>query len=259
MKNTIKFSNWITKINSFSEIVTITIITFLFVSVLCLLTRKKRQLYDRVFRSKRSQHRWNFTDIFQTPTYCNICQNLIVTGVYCERCNVFVDDKCIRRAEQELKCKTLYVRKQNVRFDCWPHKWVQGNLEFHSVCHRCKIDCGNTPGLVDYKCVWCWRTLHEKCLHDSNDENCDFGCLKQIILTPNCLECDLEAEQCLSKMNVNKNGVDSMSRNWTPIIVFANPKSGSADAEDIMKSFCKYLNPLQVSYKFIHCFRKCCV
>lgn len=33
---------------------------------------------------------------------------------------------------------------------------------------------------------------------------------------------------------------------WTPLLVFANPKSGSQDADDLVNMFTTLLNPLQV-------------
>lgn len=48
----------------------------------------------------------------------------------------------------------------------------------------------------------------------------------------------------MSDLRVNKDGVSDPD--WSPLIVFANPKSGSQDADELLNMFTTLLNPLQV-------------
>lgn len=39
-----------------------------------------------------------------------------------------------------------------------------GNLPLGATCVICDEDCSLEPGLVDYQCCWCQRTIHTGCL-----------------------------------------------------------------------------------------------
>lgn len=122
------------------------------------------------------------------------------------------------------------------------------------VCHEQHI--GAEPHLSDYKCIWCWRNVHESCLNSVSTpaivDECDFGQHRNLVLKPNYIESSLNgnatniniSEVPLSDIHINNEGlVDAV---WTPLIVFANPKSGSQDADDLLKMFKTLLNPIQV-------------
>ena len=101
--------------------------------------------------------------------------------------------------------------------------------------------------------MWCWRTAHETCLNCVSSnlvEECDFGQFSRLLLKPNLIsssETFLNAtnELALSDVTISTSKV-SLMHNWTPLIVFANPKSGNNDADIIAKSLTTLLNPLQV-------------
>lgn len=256
MKNTIKFSNWLLRrTNNVSDILILSLVTFIFVTILVIITKKKRQLY----RMSQSNHTWNFNDLITVAHNCNICETSIVlsSGVYCDSCQVYIDEKCLKKADKEIKCKTLCVNKSKEKRNettTWSHHWVKGNLPLNSICIYCKQVCEARPGINDFKCAWCQLTIHERCLNRSKIEDadgadeCDFGVYKNFILKPNFIFSDKVINNkynSICDVKIDSKLADEM-RDWNPLIVFANTKSGSNDAEQIMKHFRSILNPLQI-------------
>lgn len=39
-----------------------------------------------------------------------------------------------------------------------------GNLPLGATCVICEEECSVDPGLVDFQCCWCQRTVHTECL-----------------------------------------------------------------------------------------------
>jgi diacylglycerol kinase (ATP) len=299
--HTIKFANWLEKLNDWSSILTVSSATAIFVIVVVLLLGLKRRKFLFFKRSltkanliknqtnKKSiqTHYWFVNDLFSKPTYCNVCETVMVSGVSCIYCNLYADEKCLKRAEKMFKCKQMCectendsasiktadeatgevnTTKDSVRLwssahlqrstsytKPWQHHWLKGNLKLSSVCFFCNENSGVGPNLNDFKCAWCQRTAHEKCLNSvstaAHDE-CDFGDYKRLILKPNFLYLSKKQSTniTMKDININREIVKSagMVSNWTPLFVFANPKSGNNDAELIVSHMTTVLNPLQI-------------
>lgn len=268
MKNTIKFANWLNRWNDWSGILRISIVTTLFVVIVVVLFGLKRRKFWTSFsynlaklRQKKSQfsHNWHWYDLFATPVYCNVCQKVVISGACCTFCNIYTDDKCLKKADRMFKCKQLCdvhdlascdkkIMKRN-----WEHKWVKGNLRLKSQCFICHDDdCGCSASLSDFKCCWCLRTVHELCLNSvSNRElidSCDFGEFKQLILKPNWIQKKSQLwSLSIKDYKINRSILnDNDCQQWNPLFVFANASSGSADARIIMTHFSRILNPLQI-------------
>lgn len=82
-RNTMKFANWLTKWNSWDQIISISLATLIFVVAVVLLYSYRRRKLRRSSDDKKSQdyqglieyqprHNWQFNDLFTTPTYCNV-------------------------------------------------------------------------------------------------------------------------------------------------------------------------------------------
>lgn len=98
-------------------------------------------------------------------------------GVYCDCCGVCADTDCIKKANKRLQCKVITSKSE-----VFLHHWVKGidrlnlfhteritlhyigNLPLGALCAICKDDCSMEPGLVDFQCCWCQRTVHTECL-----------------------------------------------------------------------------------------------
>jgi diacylglycerol kinase (ATP) len=296
MKHTIKFANWLSKWNNFNDILGICILTSVFVVIFVLILSLKRKkliqspsaLRNYFLRRNNKmlddepRHHWVHSDLFAKPTFCNVCESgmMVSGGLCCTYCNLYADVNCLKNAEKKFKCKKLINTKKVqlpnevaaaaastssslpdslLTFNKWAHHWIKGNLKLNSVCSICQEDdVGCEPSLNGFKCAWCWRTAHEKCLNCVSTPNlvdeCDFGHFGRILLKPNLIFYDTQASisnnagpLSLANFSLRTTQV-SLLHNWTPLIVFANPKSGNNDADVIVKNLTTLLNPLQVNY-----------
>lgn len=201
-------------------------------------------------------------DFLAMPTYCNLCKQVFVQGFHCDTCCIYVDEKCLKKADRDLTCKKIIandITQASEIVKPFQHLWIRGNLPLKSRCCECDLDCGTEPKLVDYKCVWCWRTIDEKCYENKQSEVCDFGPYKNFIINPNMLSCSGGTSSFYHKRLVEIHNVKIdwniceriySNINFTPMIVFANKKSGGSDADHIMSQFRAILNPLQVTINF---------
>lgn len=275
MKHTIKFANWLNRWDNWSGILRISLATSLFVIIVVLLMGLKRRKFNFLkeisnrFMSKARRnskkigylHNWHWNDLFHKPTFCNVCECVIVSGACCTYCNLYTDEKCLKKADKLFKCKQLCDSHENVETDLnskmirriWQHNWIKGNLKLNSSCFVChENDCGCSPSLSDYRCCWCLRTVHETCLNSVSNrnliDNCDFGPFRKLLLRPNfLLKISQYSSLSVKDYKINKNLLEGSNfQDWTPLFVFANSKSGSEDADAIMSHFNSILNPLQV-------------
>ncbi|CAF1102617.1 unnamed protein product, partial [Brachionus calyciflorus] len=274
MKNTIRFANWLSRWDDWSGIIRISLATSLFVISIVLLLSLKRRKFDflkslsnNLIKNRASKkigfsHNWHWNDLFLKPTFCNCCESVIVSGAYCNYCNLYTDEKCMKKADKMFKCKQLCdtheadpdcEKPQKLLHRHWQHNWIKGNLKLNSSCFVChENDCGCSPNLSDYKCCWCLRTIHEKCLNSVSNrdivDNCDLGPFRRLLLKPNYLiKISQYSSLSIKDYKINKMLLSMIDyHDWTPLFVFANSKSGSADADVIMSHFNSILNPLQV-------------
>lgn len=228
-----------TSFNSLSDILFISFITFIFITLVCLLHRSKK--FKNFGISRSSRHYWTFHDLIIKPIYCNLCSSSIVSGFHCDSCDIYVDIKCIKKANKHTNCKISISNESSLK-----HQWIKGNLPLDSICFLCTKSCGVLPALSDYKCVLCWKFIHENCLNNQLKEDfCDFGQFKNIILQPCILQCSNQKSQITQLFNTQLKR-DDLKNECRPLVVFANTKSGGNDAEYIMRHLRTILNPLQI-------------
>ena len=121
---------------------------------------------------------------------------------------------------------------------------IEGNLPLGAVCCLCNEDCSMEPGLIDYQCCWCQRTVHTSCL-SKLPQDCDFGPFRNMIVPPWCVQV-ARRKGALNKHLLLRGVKDPGWKNWTPLVVVANKKSGNNDGAVVLSEFRKYLNPVQV-------------
>lgn len=221
----------------------------------------------------RKSHLWHHIDILSHSAYCNVCEGLIVDGVFCGSCGVCADSSCRKTANSRIDCKSSSVAvpgttlrsntslsssstgsdhssQQSLHFR---HHWVRGNLPLPSTCFVCKEECVDTGKLMDYRCCWCQRTVHEVddiqkryCCQTVSQENCDFGKWASVIVPPFAIKV-----RRIWSQGMRQTVVDSLTDfdprpDWTPLIVIANRKSGDNEGDKILRQFRVILNPAQV-------------
>ncbi|KHJ42723.1 diacylglycerol kinase accessory domain protein [Trichuris suis] len=160
-------------------------------------------------------------------------------GVECDYCGVVADFVCVKNADKNLVCKQVSIKGQLV------HHWIHGNLPINSICSSCEKDCGSGPGLVDYRCCWCQRTIHESCLRNFG-ALCDLGKFVKFIVPPNCVELHDNDTNVASHRTFKHIRTPEGLDGWKPLIVFANRSSGSGGGCRVLRSMRRLLNPLQV-------------
>ncbi|XP_074035969.1 diacylglycerol kinase epsilon isoform X2 [Leptinotarsa decemlineata] len=192
-------------------------------------------------RDSTKNHNWTPIKITSKAWYCSICESLLLNGigVYCDCCGVCADPECVKKANLALKCKVITSSSENHL-----HHWVKGNLPLWAVCQKCGEDCSMEPGLVDYQCCWCQKTVHTECLVGT-EQICDFGPYRNMIVPPWCIQV-ARRKGALNKHLLLRGVKDPGWKKWTPLIVIANKKSGNTDGALVLSEFRKYLNPVQV-------------
>lgn len=201
--------------------------------------------WRRSSRTERlNRHYWRQCEFADKPTYCNGCSNYCADGgKRCDACGacVCLEKNCLDSASRSLTCK-----KRSTTDSKMLHHWIKGNMPLSSKCLECSSTCGDTPCLADYRCMWCGVTVHEDCVeHDQ----CDLGPHSSLIIPPNCIVIKKEGGWRQKKRWVVKELRRPMKkRNWQPMIVLANPKSGGKDGEMVIGLLRGLLNPVQVCY-----------
>ncbi|XP_033117260.1 diacylglycerol kinase epsilon-like [Anneissia japonica] len=199
-------------------------------------------------------HRWVMLEAFTRTTYCTVCESSIMHGGYCDSCGICADDTCVQVANRVFPCKLhpclpnrskqygIQHRGNNAMFK---HQWVRGNLPISSYCEVCKKLCGNEPRLCGLRCTWCQRTTHDEC-EKIKYESCDFGKYCNIVIPPNCLHLDLVGWRGRRHWSASEIVNPPLYREWSPLVVLANRKSGNQEGELILRTFRSLLNPVQV-------------
>lgn len=288
--HTVKFANWL-KWSNLSNILTISIATSLFVVLVVIFLSLKRRRKLTFFQNKwpmsstsstirisiknihskndlceaHPTHNWYMYDLFTKPTYCNICECVMVSGLCCIYCNLCADEKCIKKADKNFKCKMLFMVKdfstsiEQLNYNHkWQHHWIKGNLKLNSECFICTDLCEGGPNLHDYKCAWCHVSAHESCLNNvSRPALVDECNLSRLILKPNLIYFNLPNGKNTTASLINLNDIkindlylknrNQFDNEFTPLFVFCNLKSGNNDADEIIRILTGLLNPLQVN------------
>ncbi|XP_036123971.1 diacylglycerol kinase epsilon isoform X2 [Molossus molossus] len=220
-----------------------------FITFWCSLQRSRRQLHRRdIFR--KSKHGWHYTDLFGHPTYCCVCAQHILQGAFCDCCGLRVDEGCLKKADKRFQCKEIMLKSDGRALDAMPHHWIRGNVPLCSLCAVCKQQCGSQPKLCDYRCIWCQKTVHDECMKNSlKNEKCDFGEFKNLIIPPSYLT-------SINQMRKDKKTDYAMlayklGKQWTPLIILANSRSGTNMGEGLLGEFRILLNPVQGQEKYI--------
>jgi len=191
-------------------------------------------------------HHWSFTEFLAKPSYCNVCESHLVRGEHCENCELSVHEECMDQANKRFACKALVLsRRAHIQ-----HHWIRGNLPLCSYCSICGCPCGIEPRLCDLKCIWCHEACHDGCLR-SKSSICDFGRYRTLILPPHCISLTLVGWRKNKQRFVVREVTPPNIRNWSPLLVFANCKSGDNEGERLLKAFRGVLNPVQVSVSHI--------
>ncbi|XP_025836280.1 diacylglycerol kinase epsilon isoform X2 [Agrilus planipennis] len=192
-------------------------------------------------RDVTKKHNWKTIQISSKPWYCSVCEALLLNGigVYCDCCGIFSDPDCVKTANKELKCKVV-TSKSEEHF----HHWIKGNLSLGAMCVVCKEECSVEPGLVDYQCCWCHRTVHTECLEKINKE-CDFGPFRNMIVPPWCVQV-ARLKSSIHRHLLLRGVKNPGWKDWCPLIVAGNRKSGNNDGATVLSEFRRYLNPAQV-------------
>lgn len=180
----------------------------------------------------------------QAVFYCNICELLLnAQGFACEFCGVACDKQsCMKIADKEIKCKQQRERKE-VALEAFCHLFVRGNL-CNSTCKNCKKEIENVhePGIHGTRCCWCQESFHDYCA--TNELICDFGKYQQLVIPPLAVKaCRTRKKPALHLKEITP---IPQWTSWNPLIVIANVKSGSSEAEEVTNMFRSILNPIQV-------------
>lgn len=209
----------------------------------------------------QSNHVWE-TSSQKGIFYCNICSKLIsgwLSSSQMMECKICGAVKHYLCNTKEVKCKQVVCSVSNAVHS---HQWLDGNLPMNSICNVCQLTCGSIYGLDGSTCLWCQRAVHKDC-KEQLDENCDFGKLKKAIISP--LEIKVVKAQKPEKEVPNSSIVKKLAakdvifhpvdykitledddESRVPIIAIVNKTSGGQVGNDILKSFYRYLNPIQV-------------
>ncbi|XP_064097949.1 diacylglycerol kinase epsilon-like [Macrobrachium nipponense] len=212
----------------------------IYVTVMIVKLSKRSMHRDIRARDVTKGHRWCYTGMFPRPSYCNICETLIMAsdGAFCDSCGVCSDSPdCIFTADKTIPCKPITTTVTTHK-----HQWVKGNLPFNAQCEVCEKECGTEPELIDLRCCWCQRCAHDDCMKNLSVV-CDLGKRSDCIVPPNCIT--LKSSR-MRKQLLIKEVIRPRISNWSPIIVVGNQKSGSSECSVILSSFRRILNPAQV-------------
>uniref|UniRef100_A0A8C5B4L4 Diacylglycerol kinase n=1 Tax=Gadus morhua TaxID=8049 RepID=A0A8C5B4L4_GADMO len=167
------------------------------------------------------QHSWRMKH-FNKPTYCNVCQGMLL-GL----------------AKQGLCC-TFSASPDGSQVPA--HDWISADCSSR----KCKVCHKKIKHFVGSRCVWCQEMRHDDCLKSC--VTCECGLLKDHILPPWAIYA-FSGEKVVSSDTVSPSQLDfclSSKHNIHPLLVFVNPKSGGKQGERVLRKFQYLLNPRQI-------------
>lgn len=204
---------------------------------------------SQVYISDKKRHSWKSVKYLNGKNcYCNLCEmSLQSFGVFCDRCGICADmTSCIKLADKKLKCKEQRTKDPEVNVTNFQHNWIRGNLKNNAVCDFCKeeIDYHGEPGVCGRRCCWCLRSVHDDCFKKGTFDVCDFGIFKNFIIPPFAIKTSRTRDA--PKLHLSEITPIPQWPDWKPLLVVANVKSGSSNANEIVSLFRGILNPLQI-------------
>ncbi|XP_005102379.1 diacylglycerol kinase epsilon [Aplysia californica] len=208
--------------------------------LLSLYRKYRLRHYSVPVRDPTKGHRFYMVDMFTAMTYCNVEECRLIHGAQCDTCGICVDDHNMKTANKKISCKVASSKNSVMT-----HHWVRGNLPACSECAVCEEECGVVLALIDLRCAWCKRTVHDDCAPKT--VTCDLGTYQNFIVPPNCIEVKwVGVKGTRQRHQIVKNVCRPKIEKWTPLIVIANRKSGSNEGELLLRHFRDILNPAQV-------------
>lgn len=166
------------------------VLMILVISFMWCLWKLRVSGHNELWLLKKSVHSWMSFSTSAQPQYCSACRQLICgfwifrnTGWECSVCGRTAHMRCLGACDNfDCKCPS--------QSDPLRHQLVQGNLASDSVCCVCGIICSSPFGLHGLRCLWCGRTIHEKCLRHL-PELCDLGPFQKLVLPPSVVRLSL--------------------------------------------------------------------
>ncbi|CAL7933848.1 unnamed protein product [Xylocopa violacea] len=192
-------------------------------------------------RNVTKKHNWKSVRKDTKAYYCSICESLLLKSgiLMCDSCGVCADSTCVKIADKQLKCKVITLSTN----EPMEHHWIKGNLPMNAMCDICNTECAMEPGLTDWWCCWCQRCVHDDC--KPLPKICDFGKFKSMIIPPKSLEV-INRRNTIRRRLCLRSIIPPNWPQWKPLIVVANKKSGNNDGAEVLSSFKRLLNPIQV-------------
>lgn len=99
----------------------------------------------------------------------------------------------------------------------------------------CNDECAMEPGLVDFQCCWCQRSVHEECQNEVS-KICDFGKFRSMIVPPWCVQV-ARYKKTLRRHFLLKGVKDPNWDNWSPLIVIGNTSNSSLVCNRVSRNF----------------------
>ncbi|KAM7006069.1 diacylglycerol kinase, alpha b isoform 2-T2 [Tautogolabrus adspersus] len=188
------------------------------------------------------QHIWRMKH-FNKPTYCSVCQNMLLglgkQGLCCTCCKYTVHSRCANKNLEP--CARTFV-KSKIEIGVPSHDWIRAdcNNTKCQVCHK-KI-----KTLAGRHCVWCHEMRHNDCVF-TGTSSCDCGPLRDHILPPWAIYAVSKEDSNLLHVTPDGHVLQTFPiPDTNPLLVFVNPKSGGKQGERVLRKFQYLLNPRQV-------------
>ncbi|OQV20412.1 Diacylglycerol kinase delta [Hypsibius exemplaris] len=202
------------------------------------------------------QHNW-YVCSHARPTYCNICKEVLSgvasNGLSCEVCKFKAHKRCAIRAPNSCKWTTLAsMGQENILEDSdgtihMRHQWLEGNLTVSAKCSASAIKPAAASFASRIGVVCGAAMVHTNCLPHF-PERCSLQPACRFSTVPPTLFNHAENDVlCIS----DPQGLSNGSRRYapsglSPLLVFANSKSGDNQGVKFLRRFKQTLNPAQV-------------